>query len=273
MTISIDNSKCQQCGICAKICPESCIGFTEGTNAFLNGKNAMFCMSCGQCEAICPSGAVQVQTEHIYSRDLDYNTPEITSEQLKKFLLSRRSIRRYRKESVETEVIEEIIDTTEYAPSAGNLHPINWIIISDPERIAHIAKTTFLTRYEAAQENPNLWFAPYVEWAKPAFERGEDPVCRHAPHLAVATVPSQNPFGLTDSVIALAHFEIAAHAHGIGTCWAGVVQVAAEESEPLRELLGVPHGYRCGYVMMFGYPEFPFSHIPRRKSATITWVN
>lgn len=233
----------------------------------------MFCLNCGHCEAICPAGAVRVESGDMYSRDLEENLPEITSGQVRRFQTSRRSTRRYREEPVQKAVIEEILDTAAYAPSAGNRHPVRWIIISDPERIAGIAESAFSTRYEAVQENPDLWFAPYAEWAERAYENGEDPICRHAPHLAVAAVPEGNPFGITDAVIALTHFEIATHSYGIGTCWAGMVQLTAQESGHLRDLLGVPQGYRSGYVMMFGYPEFPISRTPRRKSANVTWVD
>lgn len=106
-----------------------------------------------------------------------------------------------------------------------------------------------------------------------AFERGEDPICRHAPHLVVAAVPEENPFGVADSIIALSWFELVAYSYGIGTCWAGGVKQGAEESEALRELLGIQKGHTCGYIMMFGYPEFTFPQIPPRKTAKVEWID
>ena len=273
MTITIDSSRCVRCGICANNCPVSYIVIQEEAVASFNENNAKFCMNCGQCEAVCPSNAIRITVAGIYSPILDLHVTDITNGQLKKFLLSRRSIRHYRREPVEKGIIEDILDTVRYSPSAGNLHPVHWIIISDPLRIAKIAELTFLSRANKVQENPAHWFATYIERVRQAFERGEDPVCRHAPHLAIAAVPEENPFGVADSIIALSWFELAAYSYGIGACWAGGVKQGADEFEALRELLGIPKGHTCGYVMMFGYPEFTFPQIPPRKTAKVEWID
>jgi nitroreductase len=54
----------------------------------------------------------------------------------------------------------------------------------------------------------------------PQFERDEEGLDRGAPHLLVATIPEGNPMTQTDVIIALTHFDIAAPAYGVGTCWA-----------------------------------------------------
>ncbi len=38
-----------------------------------------------------------------------------------------------------------------------------------------------------------------------------------------AHIPEGNPMASVDAIIALTHFDIAAPAFGIGTCWAGFV--------------------------------------------------
>jgi nitroreductase len=74
-----------------------------------------------------------------------------------------------------------------------------------------------------------------------------------------------------DAIIALTHFDIAAPAFGIGTCWAGFVAAASREFSPLREVLALPEGRVPAYAMMFGYPQYRVYGIPRRKPLQVTW--
>jgi len=49
-------SKCTACGLCAKVCPEKAISFTEGVRKF----ERALCRNCGTCETICPTDAVVI---------------------------------------------------------------------------------------------------------------------------------------------------------------------------------------------------------------------
>ncbi|MCK7507961.1 MAG: nitroreductase family protein [Desulfobacterales bacterium] len=70
-------------------------------------------------------------------------------------------------------------------------------------------------------------------------EQGHDVICRGAPHLLFAHIPESNPIASVDAIIALTHFDLAAPAFGIGTCWAGFVTMAAVSYEPLQKELGL----------------------------------
>jgi nitroreductase len=199
--------------------------------------------------------------------------PGLNPDQLKKLLVTRRSVRRYREEKISKAIIQEILATVAYAPSAVSLHPVTWIIISDPGKIAEIARETFLVKARAVLENPSHGYAPLIERGREAFEKGEAPICRQAPHLIVGTVPKGNPFGPSDAIIALSWFEIAAHSYGIGACWAGAVWLAAEESRKIHDMLGIPEGNTLGCVMVFGYPELPYPNIPPRPLPKVRWLD
>jgi nitroreductase len=74
-----------------------------------------------------------------------------------------------------------------------------------------------------------------------------------------------------DATIALTHFDIAAPAFGVGTCWAGFVAMAAASFAPLRQEIGIPEGRTSAYAMMFGNPRYQVHGIPPRKPLQVTW--
>lgn len=271
MTIVLEYEKCTGCGLCAVNCVASHIVPDAVKGVRLNEQAAAYCASCGQCEAICPAGAVRVMDAGVHPAFPGQDVPDITADQLNKFLLSRRSVRHFRDEPVDRAAIGQILDTVRYAPSAGNGQPIRWIIVSGRKRVSQIADLAIEGRLQSLADDPAQYSA-MSKLIRAARARGEDPVCRHAPHLAVAAVPAASPFRHADATIALAWFELAAYSRGLGACWAGGVQLVADEYGPLRMALGVPDGYVSGYVLMFGYPRYRFHHVPPRKPADVTWL-
>ncbi len=76
---------------------------------------------------------------------------------------------------------------------------------------------------------------------------------------------------MTDAIIALKYFYIAAPASGIGTCWAGFLSIAVTSYEPLQKALGLPAGRKYAYGLMFGYPKYRIYGILRRNPLRVTW--
>ena len=75
----------------------------------------------------------------------------------------------------------------------------------------------------------------------------------------------------TEVIIALTHFDIAAPAFGIGTCWAGFVKLAIDNYKPLKDLLSIPEERKAACPMLFGYSSYKITSIPRRNPVDITW--
>jgi nitroreductase len=76
---------------------------------------------------------------------------------------------------------------------------------------------------------------------------------------------------MTDAIIALTYFDLAAPSFGIGTCWAGFLSIAASSYEPLVQALALPPGRKCAFGLMFGYPQYQFHHIPERNPLQVAW--
>lgn len=59
VTLELDNSKCNGCGMCAIVCPHNVFEI-EGGKAEIIDKDA--CMECGACEKNCVQNAVTVRS-------------------------------------------------------------------------------------------------------------------------------------------------------------------------------------------------------------------
>jgi nitroreductase len=77
------------------------------------------------------------------------------------------------------------------------------------------------------------------------WDSGIDSICHNAPHLLFAHIPSESIFGSTDAIIAITHFDIAAPSFGLGTCWVGFVEMAANAYKPLQDALALPVGRKA----------------------------
>jgi nitroreductase/NAD-dependent dihydropyrimidine dehydrogenase PreA subunit len=269
-TIFVDKDLCTRCGICSTVCIVGIIEpADEKTLPNVNDTKAGMCFGCGHCVAYCPSQALLLNDRPDEKVRLPAGAENIAPDDLGDYLRKRRSVRHYKKDPVPKEKILELLDIARYAASAGNGQPVEWIVIHDPERVKKVAALTIEWMKTLAGSNHPL--SGYIPVLLGAWGRGRDVICRGAPHLLVATIPEGNTMAQTDAIIALTHFDLAAPAFGIGTCWAGFVAMAASSYKPLQKELGIPAGRKSAYAMMFGQPQYKIYGIPRRKPLVVAW--
>jgi nitroreductase/NAD-dependent dihydropyrimidine dehydrogenase PreA subunit len=269
-TILVDQDLCTRCGICSVACPVRIVDpADENTLPVVQEVKAGMCIRCGHCEVSCPSQALLLNYLPDEKVSLPADAGSLSPEDLGIYLKKRRSVRHFTTDPVPKEKILEILDIARYAASAGNGQPVEWIVIHDPKKVKKIAGLTI--EWMKTLLNSNHPMSGYVPMLIAGWEPGYDPVCRGAPHLIVATIPEGNPMSQTDAIIALTHFDIAAPAFGIGTCWAGFVAMATASYEPLQKELRIPAGRKSAYAMMFGNPQYKIYGLPRRKPLGVTW--
>lgn len=127
--IIIDLNKCNACGLCVKICHESCLHLD---NDILK-VDYKFCSTCTQCISICPKQAItwdNVKPE-MFDKSL---YPD--SQNFGELLMQRRTIRDYTSQKIDKPLLEEIANFAIYAPT----HNFNFrtIIIDDDHIINQI---------------------------------------------------------------------------------------------------------------------------------------
>jgi nitroreductase len=155
-------------------------------------------------------------------------------------LKTRRSVRVYEDKPVPRQAIEEIIDAARLAPSANNIQPWEFIVVTEPKTRKQIAHLTDYGKFIA-----------------------ESGAC-------VAVFAKDVKHYLEDGSAATENILIASHALGLATCWVAGYKKAY--AEPIRDLLGVPEGYLLVALISLGYAsEKPRPHGKRDLAEVLHW--
>lgn len=269
---TIDQKKCKRDGICAAECPAQIIVQPDKKSfpsLLENGED--FCINCGHCVAVCPHEAFKLATMPLAGcspvvKDL---MPDPGS--LKHFLLSRRSIRQYKKTPVSRKLLAELIDAARYAPSASNRQQVRWMVFENPADVRKLALQVVDFTKLILPGVTDQTMARRLQRVVTAWDNGRDRIMRGAPHLILVYAQADLPYAETDCVIALTYLELYAFAKGLGTCWAGYFTGAASTHAPLIKELDLPPGHQCYGAVMLGYPQYRYSRIPKRNDAQVAW--
>ena len=99
----------------------------------------------------------------------------------------------------------------------------------------------------------------------------KDRICRGAPHVLIAHAPKDERTALAACTIALTYLELATPAFGLGACWAGYFNAAANFWPPMAEALDLPEGHVSFGAMMVGQPQFQYPRVPLRNELKTLW--
>jgi len=164
------------------------------------------------------------------------------SEELLNFLISRRSIRKFKPNPVPDELILKILDVARYAPSARNSQPWIFIVVKDPEIKKKLANIHI--------------------WAKPL---------ENAPlGIVIACNTELSPESYqVDCANATMQVMLAAHALGLGTVWLQTLRNINE----IQEIVGLPKNYVPVAMLALGYPDERPSPKKRKELKEIVYLN
>jgi len=156
-----------------------------------------------------------------------------------KALKTRRSKRKFLPTPVPKKVIEDIIDCGRLAPSAVNIQPVEFIVVTKEEIRKKIAEMTDYGRFIV-----------------------EAPVC-------IVIFSRQTKYYLEDGCAATENILLAAHAHGLGACWvAGDKKLYAEK---VRQLLGAPQNFKLITLIPLGYSKEEPKPAKRKLKDVLHW--
>ena len=273
MSMFTVDERCVKCGLCVELCVSKIIRFNEENLPSVPEKMENLCIRCGQCVSFCPQNCCYLDFESEDDRGpLDVSLMP-SAEAAEVLLRSRRSVRKYRETPVDEAAVRRIIETARYAPSASNSQPVRWAVTATRARTLEIAGLVvdhFRTQVERDPE------AARLSLVVAAWDAGEDIIFRTAPQLAVAIIDRSyfDNYFREDAAMALTYFELAAHANGVGCCWAGFFTLAARASAELARAVGAKENEVVAGGQMFGYPKGLVTPkiLPPRKDAQIDWL-
>ena len=145
-------------------------------------------------------------------------------------LLTRRSVRKFdTSKQISKETIKELIKAAQYAPSAHNTQPWEFLVVDDEEKLNRI-----------------MQIHSYCSFLKDA-------------GTAIVVCGNLNDqmadnYWIGDCAAATENILLAAHAKGLGTCWCGVYPTEQRMKE-FSALLNLPPHVRPFSLVVIGYPE------------------
>ncbi|MDD5337893.1 MAG: nitroreductase family protein [Dehalococcoidales bacterium] len=269
--VEINKETCTKCNACAIICGANLIIPRENDypRFFPNGDE--FCMRCGHCVGICPTGSLTHKEFPLENCPPIDKTLEPSFKQVAQLIKSRRSIREYQDKPVPREEIEKIIDVARYAPTGHNMQEVQWLVIDDKEKLKEMTAIG-VDWFRSMAEGDAPW-AVEMKGVVKMHELGINIFLRNAPVVVCTIAEMNSPIAAIDGVIAASYFDLAAKAAGLGCCWNGFFQMAAQSFPAMVKAVALPKGMRIYGAMMVGYPVFKYQRIPPRKEARITYYS
>jgi nitroreductase len=187
---------------------------------------------------------------NFYARDPEERTVEFqaflhpTAPHLRvdEALGTRRSVRKYTGEPVPDELLWKVMEDCRRAPTSMNSESYYYVVIRDREKREFIA----------GLRGPN-----------------SAPIAASPIAVAICSDSGKTKRPEQDGCIGAYHFLLAAHAHGLGTCW-----IAAMDRDDAKDALGIPKDHYVATVTPLGFPaERPAAHQKRAARDMVRFVD
>ena len=280
--ININHESCIKCRRCVRVCP-SAIFFSKEEGGQIGIRNESYCIFCGHCVAVCPTDSVihrdfPPEKVHRVERSL-LPSPE----SLALLINSRRSNRGFGKKPVPENLLDAILRAAHSAPTASNRQEVAYTLITGPEKLQRVVDYTMDSFKSAvkALKNPvlkpvlkpfmpdNYKMLPRMERLIKEYEKGNDPILRHATALILIHTPAGNRFGRDDANLAYQNGSLMAESLGVAHFYTGYVCTAIrrDRKNRLAGLLGIDGEIHAG--MALGMPDFTYPNYVDRKEISL----
>jgi nitroreductase len=184
--------------------------------------------------------------------------------ELKEAIKSRRSVRAYKPQMVEREIIEELLEAAVLAPTATNAQPWTFVVIQGAEKLHQISIRAKMQLLES--QGDAEWFARY----KDRVSQSEFNMFYGAPAIIVIYCKPRGFVGEYDCCLAAENLMLTARDKGLGTCWIGFSGGYFDTPEAKKEL-GVPLDYKAVAPIIVGYPAGETQGPEKNPPEVICW--
>jgi nitroreductase len=182
-------------------------------------------------------------------------------------VLSRRSIRRFQQKRVETETLKKLVNAARLAPSAANLQPIEYFVITDRNLCSRVFDT--------------IGWAAYI---KPKWTPNKDE--RPTAYIILLVRNIKNKWYMRDVSLASENIVLTAEGEGLGSCI-----ICNIDRDRIREILSIPKELHVDSLIALGYKaeeavvedlkdsveywrdDNEILHVPKRKLEDMLHIN
>ena len=200
----------------------------------------------------------------LYNMSEKINSPSMS---VYETILSRRSIRRFQQKPINTELLRKFVNAARVAPSAANLQPLEFFIVTEKDMCSKIFET--------------IGWAGYI---KPTWKPGKNE--RPTAYIVILVKDITNKYYLRDVGLASENIVLAAEEEHIGSCI-----LCKIEKDKIQEMLKIPDTLHVDSLIALGYKaeqavvedfkgsvkywrdENEVIHVPKRKLEDIIHIN
>lgn len=251
--ISVDTDQCIGCALCQRDCPADNIIIADKKAAI----KSQSCIKCGHCAAVCPKAAIRISGFDELPIELDKVT-RVDSSQLLAALQSRRSIRQFTDQQVESEIVNRIIEAGRLTPTAKNAQDVSYIVLSKEKAHCEKIAVNFFKKLQP-------WVGLFSSLVK-NFTFDDNFFFKKAP-LAILVLSNNK----INASLAASNMALMAEANGLGVLYSGFFAFAANYSPALRKALSLSK-HKVVTVLVLGYPNVRYYRTAQRSDAVVRYL-
>ena len=283
--VNID--KCKGCGHCVKVCPALVFELRDKKSEVIYGER---CFACGHCWAICPEEAV-IQKESTTATSLKSGPgPAVPSDTLQLLIRERRSTRLFNDQPVSKEQLLKIIEAGRYSPTASNRQDVNYIVLSDQQKVSELRflVESFMEKTFKLMQNKVIalfygmrfgrsavdmlrYYAMGYQFLKNSEEKNTYFPLPFGSAVIITHAQSFDTLAPFNCSVALYNCSLMAHSLGLGSCFMGFVQIGANMDKKIKHWLDIPKENESYGAMVVGHPDVKYRRLVERKKPNIKW--
>ena len=182
---------------------------------------------------------------------------------VKAAILARRSIRKFKPDTVSDELILELMESAHLAPSGTNHQPWRFIVVKTPAIKEQIGERGLNQKFPSEAPVLLVCCADMLTYAKDTKKRIQELVDAgvFGPEFAAnypgleqtkdaETLKKMIPHAMLNVAIAMEHIALRAVSLGLGTCWVQLIK-----GREIAKILDLPENLVVTAVMPLGYPD------------------
>jgi len=295
MMLLIDEVKCTGCGRCVYICPKQVL-YLDKKKAKVKENND--CMLCSHCYDVCEYYAIGFshELESIKFKTFKYSEKILGSKDISpgmfvNALRSRRSIRKYKSEEIDVDILKDLVEFAVTAPSGSNCQDWKFTVINGREKVLRLANSikdffirinrlsgSRLIRYLSlpfmGKTMINYYRDHYqtVELAIKESKTGADLLFHGAPCVIIVHGSMDGSTPVEDAAFASYNICMMAHYMDLGTCMIGFAVEALNRSRSIKTELDIHKKNRIHSVIAIGYPDVKFNRQSLRKKYSVEFI-